>query len=140
MARYDFVCRIDGRFEVSLPMCGAIEAACPTCGAQAKRIYTLPQFTQDTLRLWRNHIDGSRFSYTLGQEMPETRRDLERLYIQKGWEPVSKATMPEEWKENAEYRAQVDAGGQREKPKPDDTSKGTKVADLVRAARFRVNP
>lgn len=81
-----------------------------------KRVYsaaTIPNFTEDRLRLWRNTAQGGRFSNALGCDMPETRKELERLAQEKGIEFVSPSAMPDEWKEAVEYKAHVDSGGER---------------------------
>ena len=81
-----------------------------------KRVYspaTIANFTEDRLRLWRNTQQGGRFSNALGCDMPETRKELERLAAEKGIEFVSPSSMPDQWREAVEYKAHVDSGGER---------------------------
>lgn len=80
-----------------------------------KRVYspvTIPNFTEDRLRLWKGPL-GNGYSTALGQRMPETRKELERIAAEKGVEFVSPSAMPKEWQEAVDYSKHVNSGGER---------------------------
>ena len=85
------------------------------CQRWGKRIFTPPQFTEDRQRLFRNPVDGTKFSWTLGKEMPESRKEYERELAAVGCEPVSPHTMPQAWKDNIAYKQHVESGGERDR-------------------------
>lgn len=89
-----------------------------------KRVYNsrnIYRFTEDRLRNWRNPQQGGRFSNALGQDMPETRAERDRLCEEKGIEFVSPRDMPEQWKEAIAYKEHVDSGGDHyEATKPEN--------------------
>lgn len=100
---------------------------------QAYNVY-VPR--HDRYRLFRNPHTGTRYSYALGQDMPETAGEYHRICEQKGIEPVSPSTMPEQWKAAAEYARHVKQGGDRVDPAsvvPKEPITGVKsVRDMVR--------
>ncbi len=108
---------------------------CEEHGADCKRVYDF-QFSPDNTRFFRNPVDGTRFSYSLGREMPDSKSELFREYEQRGIEPVTRKTMPEAWKADQEYAAAVRSGEKIEKPKP-DISKGVTVLEQLRKSNVR---
>lgn len=110
--------------------------ACDEHGTTCKRVYDF-QYSPDNTRFFRNPVDGSSFSYTLGHEMPDNKRALYKEYERRGIEPVTRKTMPEAWKADQEYAAAVRAGESREKPKT-DISKGTSVTEQLRNSNVRI--
>lgn len=88
------------------------------CGRPSARHFNarnIPQFTEDRLRFWRGH-EGSRYSFALGQEMPQTRKEMNRIAEAKGIEFISSTReLDAESQEAIEYRRHVDEGG---KPDP----------------------
>ena len=117
MALYSFLCLYCAeQFDASGEMANPPQLArCERCDNPARRVFTAPQFTQDSTRLFRNSNDGTNFSYTLGKPMPDSRTEYYRELDKIGAEPVSKQTMPESWKENAAYKKHVATGGDRDK-------------------------
>lgn len=117
MPLYEYKCAYGHVFEVFSSMNSVQSTApCPAHVAMGERHFSargIANFTEDRLRLWSNPQQGGRFSNALGCDMPETRKDLERLAAEKGIEFVSPSSMPDEWKEAVEYKAHVDSGGER---------------------------
>lgn len=115
MARYAFACASGHETIINHPMeaAGLPDRVLCECGRVACRVYGF-HFQEDRTRLFKNPVDGSRFSYALGELMPDNRRDYQRLLDEKGCEPVTPATMPEPWKENQQYREHVMNGGDRD--------------------------
>lgn len=64
----------------SKTVCGCGPVKCSDCGGGCYRPECLPEFSEDRLRFWRNH-KGTRYSYTLGHDMPESR--AQRRLIEK---------------------------------------------------------
>ena|SRR5271166_616908 len=99
-------------------------APCPICERPRKKAIHLPQFQEDRLRLWRGPL-GNGYSTALGERMPDTRTERDRLAAKKGIEFVSKSELLASNKEAAEavaYKAHVDSGGPRDvqpAPAPD---------------------
>lgn len=115
MAIYEFECEIHGRFSAPGSMDDPPkERECLSCGAMGARVFLAPQFQEDRTRFFRNPLTGTKHSYTLGHEMPDNRRDYERELASKGAEPVTRDSMPTEWKENAAYQQHVKTGGERD--------------------------
>lgn len=114
MAVYSFYCDNHGGFEANGKMENPPKwRRCPDCYRWAQRVYTAPQFTEDRQRLFRNPVDGTNFSWTLGKPMPDTRKAYEKELASLGAEPVSRQTMPESWKQNEAYKKHVESGGER---------------------------
>lgn len=79
MARYGYNCVQHGETEVNVPIGTAPPVMpCETCGRTSERIFTVPHFTEDRSRFWRGK-DGTRYSSALGCELPDSRREIERL-------------------------------------------------------------
>lgn len=115
MATYAFTCSWHGEFEGRGEMQNPPRfQRCPQCSRWAQRRFTAPQFTEDRIRLYRNPVDGTRHSYTLGAEMPDSKREYYRQLAALGAEPVSHQNMPQAWKENLEYKRHLASGGQRD--------------------------
>ncbi len=68
---------------------------CPTHQETAPRVFDVPHFVEDRLRFYQAgaNAPSGRWSYALGQEMPETRAERDRLCREKGIEMVTKAEM-----------------------------------------------
>lgn len=117
MPLYEYKCPHGHTFEIFSGMSSVrSEEPCPDHVAVARRHFSprsIANFSEDRLRLWRNTQQGGRYSNALGCEMPETRKELERLAQEKGIEFVSPASMPSEWQEAVDYRKHVDEGGER---------------------------
>lgn len=88
--------------------------------------------------MFRNGIDGSTFSYSLGTEMPDNRRAYHELLADRQCEPVTRKTMPTQWKENAQYLEHVQHGGERETYTPPTKPVGKTVLQQMRESNFRV--
>jgi|FreactTroBogLake_1042271.scaffolds.fasta_scaffold00472_13 putative FmdB family regulatory protein len=143
MARYDYACPACGTIdEVIHGMREQVTVLCPECATPCNRYFspdTFPQFTEDRVRFYRNNrkdAPSERWSYALGQEMPESRRELNRLQEQKGIEFVSKRDMPDHWKMALEYKRHVDKGGERVAPeKLMPTSTKIEPGSIMKKAR-----
>jgi hypothetical protein len=110
------------------------------CGYAALRIYDC-NFAEDRYRFFKNPVDGTSFSYSLGIEHPDNRRDYYAALEQRGCEPVTRATMPERWKRDQEYLDHVRTGGERidaEEHPPPGPAVGVRVLDQMRKTGFRV--
>jgi hypothetical protein len=127
MPRYDVRCVICGDQEVFATMSEAVGAKyldCPICQRPRPRIFYPPQFTEDRLRLWRGPL-GNGYSTALGEQMPATRAERDRLAAKKGVEFVTKSELLASNKEAAEaiaYKAEVDSGVPHRPIGPGDTS------------------
>lgn len=110
---------------------------CSDHGQDCTRVYDF-QFAEDRTRFFRNPIDGSSYSYSLGHAMPDTKAKLHAEYERRGIEPVTPKTMPDQWKENQEYAASVRAGGARDTEPKIDISKGPTVRGLLRESNIRI--
>ena len=112
MAVYQFFCQnCHDYFEAEYNMNSTKQPV--HCYSVGLRVFTAPPFTEDRQRFFRNPVTGTKFSFTLGHEMPDSRRQYEKQLAAMGAEPVSRATMPTVWKENLEYAAYVKSGGER---------------------------
>ncbi len=117
MPLYNFTCpNCAHEFEEFFGMNDLKAPGCPQCHAPARRVYTVFQYTEDRTRHFRNPVTGDRHSFMLGQPMPESRREFHKLCEQKGIEPVSRSSMPKEWKAASEYARHVKSGGERVDP------------------------
>jgi hypothetical protein len=140
MARYAYACAEHHETVATFPMGeAASRITCERCGRLAARIYGF-HFVEDRTRFFRNPVDGTSFSYSLGVQMPDNRADYHRLLAAKGCEPVTPGTMPEQWKENQAYREHVTSGGDRdaafEQPQP--ATCGKTVLQQLRESDVRI--
>jgi hypothetical protein len=137
MVQYAFECPDRHETIVRAPMGEAPSRTLCECGRMAHRVYGF-HFQEDRTRFFRNGVDGTSFSYSLGTQMPDTRHAYHALLDATGCEPVTPGTMPAQWKENAQYLEHVQHGGEREPPpKPQPT--GTTVLQQMRESKtFRV--
>jgi hypothetical protein len=105
-------CQVCGDIEITRSIHEGVAEIepCPHDGYVAKRIWEAPYAQEDRLRMWRNQY-GTRHSFALGEEMPESRRDLRRIERQRGIEFTSELT-PQE-RTIMDYRKHVDTGGER---------------------------
>ena len=97
---------------------------CPGCQRPRPQVYHAPQFQQDNLRLWRGP-QGNGWSNALGAQMPDNRRDRDRLARSKGVEFCSVEDLRRDNPEAAgaiDYHKHVTQGGERNDPKPQETS------------------
>lgn len=110
MPRYEFACC--RHFELVRPMSEAsFPAICPDCGEPAQRIFTVPQFTEDRRRLWRNR-EGTRYHHQIGGERPESRKEEEALLKARGQEMVPWNETPPHFQRAREYGDYLAAGGE----------------------------
>lgn len=140
MARYAFACAENHETVVTHPMEGPplpTRVVCE-CGRLAHRVYGF-NFQEDRTRFFRNPVDGTKFSYALGREMPDNRSEYHQLLDANRCEPVTRGTMPSQWKENAEYLEHVVHGGERDMPPPlGGKPVGKTVLQQMRESNFRV--
>lgn len=80
---------------------------CSDCNGGCFRRECLPQFQADRLALWRNPRTGDRYSYALGAQMPESRKERDILAKSKGfeWCSPSENASPEHAAANAYHQA-----------------------------------
>ena len=144
MARYAYACIARHETVRVFPMGEAPAAvACATCAAGAGRVFGDVQFTEDRTRFFRNAITGTHYSYSLGQEYPDTRTERDRLLTEKGWEPVTPGNEPAIFRENRQYLEHLRTGGERDRAfeatPPEPPTKGTvTVRSQMDAANFKV--
>jgi hypothetical protein len=115
-----------------------------TC--QYHRVFGDFNFVEDRTRMYRNPRTGTRFSDTLGCEMPEDRVSRDALYASKGIEPVSPRDMPSQWKVAKEYADHLKSGGEKLDRKgeaaliePPDLSGVKSVAQQLRESNYRAS-
>lgn len=139
MAQYAYACAGDHETVVHATMGEApTTVLCETCGRRAHRVYGF-HFSEDRTRFFRNGIDGTKFSYALGKEMPDNRNEYHAILEATGSEPVTRGTMPTQWKENSEYLEHVQHGGEREKPAAPRGTSGKSVLQQMRESKtFRI--
>jgi hypothetical protein len=108
------------------------------------RVFGDFNFVEDRTRMFRNPRTGTRFSDTLGCEMPEDRASRDALYASKGIEPVSPRDMPSQWKVAKEYADHLKSGGEKldrkEEAKliePPDLSGVKSIAQQLRESNYR---
>jgi hypothetical protein len=108
------------------------------------RVFGDFNFVEDRTRMFRNPRTGTRFSDTLGCEMPEDRASRDALYASKGIEPVSPRDMPSQWKVAKEYADHLKSGGEKldrkEEAKliePPDLSDVKSIAQQLRESQYR---
>jgi hypothetical protein len=83
---------------------------CPGCGYLSERLYTAPQTQEDRLRFYRNQY-GTRWSYAIGAEMPESRSERRRIERERGIMFDDQLTPKE--RTMVEYAEHVRTGGER---------------------------
>ncbi len=118
-------------YEVACPNCGPQEIVarmseaqtfmpCGLCGRPRPQVIHAPNFQEDRLRMWKGPL-GNGYSHALGQYMPDSRSERDRIAKAKGVEFISLGEHLKENKEAAEalaYRQHVDSGGDRALDKP----------------------
>jgi hypothetical protein len=91
---------------------------CPLCDRPRPQVFFPPNVQEDRLRMWKGPL-GNGYSHALGERMPDSRAERDRLARKKGVEFVGKAEFLAENKEAAqavEYRRHVTEGGKRDEP------------------------
>lgn len=91
---------------------GSAPPSVPCCEHDATRVYGVFQFNEDRCRQFRNPVDGTSHSYSLGCQYPQSRRERDALFSALGCEPVTRGTMPEQWKWHQEYAEHKRHGGE----------------------------
>lgn len=113
---------------------GTAAASVPCCESQAERVYGNFQFSEDRTRFFRNPVDGTRFSYSLGMQYPDTRAARDKTFAALGCEPVTRKTMPENWRWHQEYAEHKRQGGER---LPGDGAPISKPVGITVREQFR---
>lgn len=76
MATYEYRCNQDGVFDITRPLGTAPESAtCPTCGAEARRIISVPMFrsgSRSALFAAIEHADKSRYEPEVVTSLPSS--------------------------------------------------------------------
>ncbi len=93
---------------------------CPGCGRPRPQVFHAPQFTEDRLAQWKGP-QGNGWSTALGAPMPSSRAERDRLAKERGVEFCTVADLRADNREAADaldYTAHVNAGGERNDPKP----------------------
>lgn len=125
MPLYTILCPTHGTEVVGASMSEAgWSMLCPKCSTMCPRMVESFQFAQDNLRLYEDGA-GGKFSHALGTDMPESRKQRDRMAKAKGVEFTTKAEFLADNPQAAEavaYREHVDAGGERFEIKPKATS------------------
>jgi hypothetical protein len=110
---FPYRCPNHGEFEMNHRVGEAPSADyCPDCLNESPRIFTAPLFQEDRVRFYRRN-DGTRYSSALGEDMPDSRRDAERLAKSKGIEFMTRDEVPSYLKFAKEYGAHLKRGGER---------------------------
>lgn len=129
MPQFDVRCPEHGVQTVVRSMNDDRKFTCPQCGARAAWIVTPFFFQEDRMRLWRNPVNGTRYSFALGAEMPDSVRERDKLAREKGVEFVSAGELLRDNKEArdaVEYGKHVATGGKREEWQPKTTTRWRK--------------
>jgi len=124
MPTYVVRCQVCGERETIERISFSPYADCPVCQRPRPKVPQVPQFQEDRLRLWRGPL-GNGYSTALGEQMPATRAERDRLAAKKGVEFVTKSELLATNKEAAEaiaYKAEVDSGVPHRPIGPGDTS------------------
>lgn len=139
MAQYAFACASRHETIVCATMGEAPSRIFCECGRVANRVYGF-HFQEDRTRMFKNPVDGTTFSYSLGEQMPDNRRDYHRLLEKHNCEPVTRGTMPAQWKADQELLEHVKHGGKYEPPpKPKPSAGGPTILQQLRESKtFRV--
>lgn len=124
MPLYDISCANCGTQETFARMSEARESdllPCPICERPRPRLIMLFQHTEDRVRFFKGAL-GNGYSHALGQMMPDSRSERDRVARERGVEFVTLSEHLNENKEAADalaYRKHVDTGGERvESPGP----------------------
>lgn len=121
MPKYDVVCPNCGVQEIVARMSeAAAQMPCPVCQRPRPQIFHVPQFQEDRTRLWKGPLQNG-WSTALGEYMPQSRSERDKLAKKKGVEFCSLAELKadnKEAREAIEYTAEVAAGGKRDEPQP----------------------
>ena len=138
MPRYDIVCPNCGTQETVARMSTASHLDCPVCERPRPKAIVLFQHTEDRTHMWKGPL-GNGYSFALGERMPDSRSERDRLARKKGVEFCTRAELLADNKEAAEavaYRKHVDQGGERlEQPAADTTAFVEKPAWAERLVR-----
>ncbi len=97
---------------------------CPICQRERPQVFHAPQFQEDRLRMWTGPM-GNGYSHALGEQMPSSRSERDRIAKAKGVEFCSKAELladSAEARDAVAYHADVRAGAKPEPVKPVDQS------------------
>lgn len=117
MPEYTVRCANCGDQALVVPMSVAAEyMPCPVCQRARPQVFNVPQFTEDRTRLWKGPL-GTGYSFALGRNMPDSRKERDRVARERGVEFCSLAELRADNKEAAQaldYKAHVDAGGARD--------------------------
>ena len=118
----------------------------PCCHESARRVYGNFQFQEDRYRFFHNHIDGGKFSFSLGIEHPDNRKDYHAITQAIGCEPMTAKTRPAKIQESIDYQKHVATGGERVKsfeqeanPRHDEPKPPT-VLEQLRASNMKISP
>lgn len=129
MPVYPLACENCGEVETFATMSVARKSdllECPVCERPRPRRIVLFQHTEDRTHMWKGPL-GNGYSTALGEMMPQSRSERDRLAAKKGVEFVGTREFlasNAEAKEAVEYARHVQKGGAREPWQPADTSTG----------------
>ncbi len=124
MPTYVIHCQNCGKQETVERISLSKYASCPVCQRPRAKVPQVFQFTEDRLRMWSGPL-GNGYSTALGERMPDTRAERDRLARKKGVEFITKSELVATNKEAAEalaYKAEVDSGLPHRPIGPGDTS------------------
>ena len=100
---------------------------CPEHGGECARVFYAPHFQEDRVRFHRAGPGAptERWSYALGQDMPDSRAERRRIEKEKGIEFVSKADVmaDPDMRKSLDYVQHLRAGGAPIDPKVMDAPK-----------------
>lgn len=114
MAFFEYRCKCGKLFEQSHAVGEAPSAAIsPCCGEYSARHFTPFQFSEDRTRFYRNPKDGSKHSNALGEDMPDSKKERDRILRQKGIELMTRFDTPAHVQRAADYGAHIRTGGER---------------------------
>ena len=142
---YSYSCRACGEHEIERSIKDHIpkQIYCYEHGLFCDRRFTPPYFQEDRLRFFKGR-DGSKYSYALGQQMPDSRQERDRIAKEKGVEFFSGPANKTE-QAIVEYNQHIKAGATHEEadkaaPIPEFSTKGKfvkKVKDYLDKGGFR---
>lgn len=126
MPVYVVNCEVCGEQELFARMSDAgTFMPCSVCSGMRPQTVRAPNFTEDRVRFFRG-VNGSKHSFALGTDMPDSRQARDRMARERGIEFMSLKEHLAENKEASEawdYKKHVDSGGDRALDKPPvDTS------------------
>ena len=143
MASYGFRCSGNGGHEIIgyYPMGKApSQEFCNHHQAYAHRTYEAPQFTEDRRRMQKCSnpaAPSDRWSWSLGQDMPETRSEQRRLEREKGIEMLTRDEARREANEAKGYLEAVRSGSPPAPEQPKPLPKGWLAKEVAeRGIRF----